>query len=101
MIVIIDYGMGNLFSIQSAICFLGAKAIVTSEPNTISNADRIILPGVGSFFKAMRNLHTADLVEVLRETVISREVPILGICLGMHWIKIHKPRLKECLSHLF
>lgn len=83
MIVIIDYGMGNLFSIQAAIRYLGAEAIVTSDPNIISNADRIILPGVGSFYKAMGNLHTADLVEVLRETVISRLIPILGICLGM------------------
>ncbi len=83
MIVIIDYGMGNLFSIQSAIRYLGAESVVTSDPNTISKADRIILPGVGSFYKAMGNLHAADLVEVLRETVISRQIPILGICLGM------------------
>lgn len=83
MIVIIDYGMGNIFSIQSAIRYLGAESIVSSDPNIISNADRIILPGVGSFYKAMGNLHTADLVEVLRGTVISRQIPILGICLGM------------------
>ena len=83
MIVIIDYGMGNLFSIQSAYRYLGVESIVTSDPNIIRNADSIILPGVGSFYKAMGNLHTADLVEVLRETVISRQIPILGICLGM------------------
>ena len=83
MIVIINYGMGNLFSIQSAIRYLGAESIITSDPNIIGNADRIILPGVGSFYQAMGNLHTTDLVEVLRETVISRQIPILGICLGM------------------
>lgn len=82
-IVIIDYGMGNLFSIQSAIRYLGSESIVTSDPSIISNAHRIILPGVGSFFKAMENLYTAGLVTVLRETVISRQIPILGICLGM------------------
>jgi len=83
VIVIIDYGMGNLFSIQSAITYLGAESIVSSDPNIICNADRIILPGVGSFYKAMENLHTADLVKVLRGTVIDRKIPILGICLGM------------------
>jgi len=82
-IVIIDYGMGNLFSIQSAIRYLGAESIISSDRNTIINADKIILPGVGSFYKAMENLHTSGLVAVLRDTVISRQVPILGICLGM------------------
>ena len=82
-IALIDYGIGNLFSIQSAIRYLGAELIVTSDPNIISNADRIILPGVGSFYQAMRNLHTADLVGVLKERVISKKIPILGICLGM------------------
>ena len=83
MIVIIDYGMGNLFSIQSAIRYLGAESIITSDKNTVINAGRIVLPGVGSFHKAMGNLYTSDLVEVLRETVISKKIPILGICLGM------------------
>lgn len=83
MIVIIDYGMGNLFSIQSAIRYLGAESIITSDPNIINIADRIILPGVGSFYKAMHNLHTTGLVEILREKVIFRQIPILGICLGM------------------
>ena len=83
VIVIIDYGMGNLFSIQSAIRYLGAESIIASDKNTIINADRIILPGVGSFYKAMENLHTSCLAAVLRDAVISKQVPILGICLGM------------------
>ena len=83
MIVIIDYGMGNLFSMQSAIRYLGVESIITSDPNIINNADKLILPGVGSFYKAMENLHTSGLVAVLRDTVISRQIPILGICLGM------------------
>lgn len=82
-IVIIDYGMGNLFSIQSAIRYLGTESIIASDKKTIINADRIILPGVGSFYQAMENLHTAGLVTVLRDTVISRKIPMLGICLGM------------------
>lgn len=82
-IVIINYGMGNLFSIQSAIRYLGGESVITSDKNTIINADRIILPGVGSFYHAMENLHTAGLVAVLRNTVISKKIPILGICLGM------------------
>ena len=83
MIVIIDYGMGNLFSIQSAIRFLGVESIITADPNIINNAEKLILPGVGSFYKAMANLHSFGLVTVLRDTVISRQIPILGICLGM------------------
>ena len=83
MIVIIDYGMGNLFSIQSAIRYLGAESIIASDKNTIINADGIILPGVGSFYQAMENLHTSGLVAILRDTVITKQIPILGICLGM------------------
>lgn len=75
--------MGNLFSIQSAIRYLGTESIISSDKNTISNADRIILPGVGSFYQAMENLHKSGLITVLRDTVISRQIPILGICLGM------------------
>ncbi|MBA4391136.1 MAG: imidazole glycerol phosphate synthase subunit HisH [Syntrophus sp. (in: bacteria)] len=75
--------MGNLFSIQSAIRYLGAESIITSDRNIISTADRIILPGVGSFYRAMEHLHTTDLVKVLRESVIYGKIPILGICLGM------------------
>jgi len=82
-IVIVDYGMGNLFSIQSAIRYMGAESIISSDKNTIITAGRIILPGVGSFYKAMENLSAAGLVTVLREAVISNKIPILGICLGM------------------
>ena len=83
MIVIIDYGMGNLFSIQSAIHYLGTESIVSSDPNTISSADKLILPGVGSFNKAMNNLKTSNLVEIIKQSVNKKQIPILGICLGM------------------
>jgi imidazole glycerol-phosphate synthase subunit HisH len=83
LIVIIDYGMGNVFSIQSALSFLGAQSIISSDPDIIHNADKIILPGVGSFHKAMSNLKNNNLDEVIKETVVEGMIPILGICLGM------------------
>jgi glutamine amidotransferase len=83
LIVIVDYGMGNLFSIQSALHYLGAQSSISSDPQVIRNADKLILPGVGSFYKAMCNLKTANLDEVVKEPVINKKTPILGICLGM------------------
>lgn len=83
MIVIIDYGMGNLFSIQSAIRYLGAESIISSDPNVISNADKIILPGVGSFYRAMVDLKANNLVALIKDSVNTKKIPVLGICLGM------------------
>ena len=77
MIAIINYGVGNIKSIQKAVEFVGGKATVTSDIDVIRNADGIILPGVGAFKAAMENLK--DFVEIIKETT----VPILGICLGM------------------
>ncbi len=75
--------MGNLFSIQSALHYLGAQSIISSDPHRINNADKLILPGVGSFYKAMSNLKATNLDEVVKEPVIKKNTPILGICLGM------------------
>jgi len=83
LIVIIDYGMGNLFSIQSALQYVGAQSTISSDPHTIRNADKLILPGVGSFHKAMTNLKITNLDELIKEHVNKRQTPILGICLGM------------------
>ena len=83
MIVIIDYGMGNLCSIQSAIRYLGADSIISCDLEIISKAEKLILPGVGSFKKAMENLSASNLVEVINAAVNKRQTPILGICLGM------------------
>ena len=63
MIVIVDYGMGNLFSIQAALQYLGVESVITADQEAIERADKLILPGVGSFAKAMENLNKADLIE--------------------------------------
>jgi len=83
MITIIDYGMGNLFSIRGALEYLGADCEVVSDPGRIFKAEKIILPGVGSFCKAMDIIVERDIDKALREAVLSRKIPLLGICLGM------------------
>ena len=79
---IIDYGVGNLFSLRSSLNFIGANVVVTNDKNVLRDAARIVLPGVGAFEDAMKKLS----VDGMNETVIecAREgKPILGICLGM------------------
>ena len=83
-IVIIDYGMGNIKSIISALKFIGVDEIILSNKvEDIINADKLILPGVGSFAKAMENIKNLKLDEILKNIVIKEKKPILGICLGM------------------
>ena len=81
MIAIIDYGVGNLFSLASSLKSLGLETAVTRDPAVIRAADRIILPGVGAFADAMAKLEATGLVSVLRQEV--QRKPLLGICLGM------------------
>ncbi len=83
MIVIVDYGMGNLRSVQKAFERINIPVIISSDRNEILNAKKIVLPGVGNFEKGMINLKAANLIEALNEAVIEKELPILGICLGM------------------
>ncbi len=82
MIAIIDYDAGNLKSVQKALLFLGEEATITSNPEEILGADKIILPGVGAFGEAMEKLNTRGLSEVIRQAV-KRKIPLLGICLGL------------------
>jgi len=82
-IVIIDYGMGNLGSIYNMLKKLGIKAIVSSEKEMITAADKLILPGVGSFDSGMRNIESLNLRSLLIEQVMVQKKNILGICLGM------------------
>ena len=81
MIAVIDYGVGNLFSLRSSLRQLGLDAAVTAEPDAIRAADRVILPGVGAFGDAMAKLRATGLAPVLRAA--AAEKPLLGICLGM------------------
>lgn len=83
MIIIVDYGMGNLGSILNMLKKIGAEARISSNPVEIGNADKLILPGVGSFDSGMKNLTEMNITPVLYEKVINRKTPFLGICLGM------------------
>lgn len=81
MIAIIDYGAGNLFSVQNALNYLGIDNKITSDKQEIINADRLILPGVGAFGDAMDKLNNSGLTDTVKEEAVKK--PFLGICLGM------------------
>ena len=81
MIAILDYGVGNLFSLRSSLSCLGLESKLTADPGELRAADRIILPGVGAFGDAMDKLKDTGLVPLIREK--SQKKPLLGICLGM------------------
>lgn len=83
MIVIVDYGLGNLGSIKNMLQFIGFDAVISDDKEQISAASKLILPGVGSFDQGMNNLHERGLVPLLNQRVLVDQVPILGICLGM------------------
>ena len=82
MIGIIDYDAGNIKSVEKALHFLGEETVVTRDPVLLKKADKVILPGVGSFGDAMENLRKFGLVSVIQE-IIEEGVPFLGICLGL------------------
>lgn len=82
MIAIIDYGVGNLFSVQSSFAAIGAEAVVTADPEVIRRADRILLPGVGAFADAAKKLRESGMADLVRELAATGK-PIMGICLGM------------------
>lgn len=85
MTAIIDYGVGNLFSLKSSLAAVGAEAVVSGDEKVLRNADRIILPGVGAFEDAMKKLVSSGLAEVVKEEAASGK-PLLGICLGMQML---------------
>jgi len=82
MIAVVDYGMGNLRSVQKAFEHVGAKAVIVDSPGDIDAAERVVLPGVGAFGDAMNNLKTAGLIAPIIRA-ISEGRPFLGICLGL------------------
>ena len=83
MIVIVDYGMGNLASIKNMLKKVGADARISADAREVAAASKLVLPGVGAFDAGMSNLETRGLRTVLDDLVLGRHVPVLGICLGM------------------
>ncbi len=82
-VAIIDYGMGNLRSVENAVKKLEAKVKIISIPTELVNHDSIILPGVGSFKKAVKMLHEKNWIEEIKNEALNKKKPFLGICLGM------------------
>lgn len=82
-VTIVDYGMGNIWSVQSALRYLGAAPVTTSKPEEVVDAEALVLPGVGSFRRAMESLRAKGLDQAILQAVKSRSCPLLGICLGM------------------
>ena len=87
-VTVIDYGMGNIWSVTSALRYLKCEVIVSSDPLAIQEAESLILPGVGSFRKAMNALRDLNLEAPILESVLVRKVKFLGICLGMQLMGI-------------
>lgn len=83
MIVILDYGIGNVQSVRNALKYLGNKSQITNNPEVISSATHLILPGVGAFADGMRGLKKYNLIELLTKQVLIKNKFFLGICLGM------------------
>ena len=82
-VAVIDYGMGNIGSICKMLRVVGATPVVTADPAVMTHVDRVLLPGVGHFDRAMANLQELGLVEPLRRLALEDKKPFLGICLGM------------------
>lgn len=83
MITIVDYGMGNLGSVFNMFKKIGVASKITSDLEEIKSAEKLLLPGVGSFDKAMQKINTSGIKEILDQKVLIEQTPILGICLGM------------------
>jgi glutamine amidotransferase len=83
MITIVDYGLGNLASIQNMLSRIGHKSLITPDPERVRRAEKLILPGVGAFDQGMRFLRERGLQEALDEAVLRQGRPVLGICLGV------------------
>ena len=98
MITIVDYGLGNLGSIQNMFKYIGVKARIESDVDKIKSASKILLPGVGSFDTAMKKINKNGLKDVLYEKAVKEQIPVLGICLGMQLLTNSSE--EGCLSGL-
>lgn len=83
MVVVVDYGMGNLGSVLKSLRYLNVEAKISESKSDIETASKLILPGVGHFSRAMKKLKDLDYIDVLNKRVLEDKVPVLGICLGM------------------
>ena len=83
MIVVVDYGVGNLGSIVNMFKKVGAKAVASSDPIVIGNAEKLILPGIGAFDAGMQKLNERGLIPLLNELVLEKKIPVFGLCLGL------------------
>jgi glutamine amidotransferase len=96
MIAIIDYGMGNVASMQKALRFLKLESQITRDFSIIDKSNAIILPGVGSFEQGIKNLRKFDLVDILTEQVLFKKKKFLGVCLGMQLVMDKGFEPNEC-----
>jgi glutamine amidotransferase len=83
IITIVDYGMGNLYSVYKALKRINIQSVITNDPKEIEKSEKLILPGVGHFQNGMENLGELGLIDILNTKVLKEKIPILGICLGM------------------
>lgn len=83
MIIVVDYGVGNLGSIVNMFKKIGAKAMASSDPVMIENAEKLILPGIGAFNAGMQKLNERGLIPLLNKLVLEKKIPVLGLCLGL------------------
>lgn len=96
MVAIIDYGMGNVASVQKALHFLNIKSVITGDHEMIKDSQYILLPGVGSFMQGMKNLKERGLDDLLTGEVIDRQKKFLGICLGMQLLIENGTEPEDC-----
>lgn len=85
MIAIVDYGMANLRSVEKALTYVGGDPVITSDPDTVAKADKVVLPGVGAFCAAITNLHRNGMDDAVKQSIASGK-PFLGICLGLQML---------------
>lgn len=94
-IVIVDYGLGNLFSVNQALINTGLNTLITNDPREVETADALVLPGVGAFTDSMQNLHQLNLVNPIKDFVASGK-PFLGICLGLQLLFSESEEFGTC-----